>query len=104
MSRTVSDEIQHLAAAAGLQRNWRDVEGREQVVSDTALAAILEALGHETGSARKRKASLARIEESQAFQQTTLNGTLDIGPTTTATSFRWGTSSTLATSTTVTHP
>ena len=65
MSRTVSDEIQHLAAAAGLQRNWRDVEGREQVVSDTALAAILEALGHETGSARKRKASLARIEEQR---------------------------------------
>jgi 4-alpha-glucanotransferase len=42
-----------LAQACGLTRDWRDVEGREQRVSDAALEAILAALGHEAASERQ---------------------------------------------------
>ncbi len=50
-----------LAKAAGLARLWRDVDGREREVSEHALAAILPALGHSVGSARKIKESLAEL-------------------------------------------
>jgi 4-alpha-glucanotransferase len=39
-------ELHALAEAAGLARHWRDVDGREQVVADETLTAILNALGH----------------------------------------------------------
>ena len=50
-----------LAKAAGVAQQWRDVDGREHEVSDEALAAILSALGHSAGSARKIKESLAEL-------------------------------------------
>ena len=50
-----------LAKAAGLARQWRDVDGREREVSEHALEAILTALGHSVGSARKIKESLAEL-------------------------------------------
>ncbi|MFM6932032.1 MAG: 4-alpha-glucanotransferase [Novosphingobium sp.] len=64
MGHAASDDIRKLAEAAGLQCAWRDVEGREQVVSDDALAQILEQLGYETSTQRKRAASLKRASES----------------------------------------
>ena len=63
MGLTEPSDLHRLAAAAGLQRQWRDVEGRDHIVDDAALAAILAALGHKAGSARQIKASLARIAE-----------------------------------------
>lgn len=53
--------LHDLAAAAGLARVWRDVDGRTQIVADAALEAILEALGHKTGSARQIGQSLKAI-------------------------------------------
>lgn len=50
-----------LAKAAGLARQWRDVDGWEREVSEHALAVILTALGHSVGSARKIKGSLAEL-------------------------------------------
>ena len=50
-----------LAEAAGVARQWRDVDGRELEVSDHSLTAILTALGHSVGSARKIKYSLAEL-------------------------------------------
>ncbi len=64
MGQTASDDIRKLAEAAGLQRAWRDVEGRDQIVADDALARILEQLGYETGTQRQRAASLRRASES----------------------------------------
>lgn len=64
MGQTASDDIRELAKAAGLQCSWRDVEGRDQNVTDEALARILEQLGYETGTQRKRAASLKRAAES----------------------------------------
>jgi 4-alpha-glucanotransferase len=55
-----------LAQACGLTRDWRDVEGREQRVSDAALEAILAALGHEAASERQMVRSLAVIEARAA--------------------------------------
>ncbi len=63
MNTKTSSDLHELAAAAGLERYWRDVDGRDQVVSDGALAAILSALGYETGSARKIRSGLERIAE-----------------------------------------
>ena len=63
MGQTASDDIQKLAVAAGLQSTWRDVEGRDQIVADEALAAILEQMGYETGTQRKRMANLKRACE-----------------------------------------
>lgn len=45
MSRSSPHELHAMAAAAGLQRQWRDVDGNERTVGDDALAAILAALG-----------------------------------------------------------
>ena len=54
-----------LAKAAGVAQQWRDVDVREHEVSDEALAAILSALGHSAGSARKIKGSLAELASRQ---------------------------------------
>lgn len=59
---TPSPSLHDLAAAAGLARAWRDVDGRTQNVADDALGTILEALGHKAGSARQISTSLEAIE------------------------------------------
>ena len=66
MSGPPPSHLHALAAAAGIMRHWRDVDGRDHVVSDAALATVLEALGHKTGSARSIKAALARLAEGGA--------------------------------------
>lgn len=45
MSKATHHGLHADAAAAGLQQQWRDVDGNERTVSDDALAAILAALG-----------------------------------------------------------
>ena len=55
-----------LARAAGLARNWRDAEGRDQIVSDSALAAILAALGYPAETEAQVRTSFAALEEEQA--------------------------------------
>lgn len=61
MGRTTPSVLHRLAAAAGLQRHWRDVEGREREVGDESLATILEALGYRTASRAGIAQALARI-------------------------------------------
>ncbi len=61
MVTDVRPGLLELAEAAGLARQWRDVDGREREVSGHALAAILTALGHSVGSAQKIKDSLAEL-------------------------------------------
>lgn len=63
MSTLASKDLYELAATAGLERHWRDVDGRDQLVSDNSLAAILAALGYEAGSPRKIRSALERISE-----------------------------------------
>lgn len=62
---TSSASLHDLAATAGLAREWRDVDGRTQVVGDAALATILEALGHKAGSERQISASLKRLSDAR---------------------------------------
>lgn len=50
-----------LAEAAGLQRHWRDVDGRDHIVPDATLIAILKALGHKADSPRQIAASMKRL-------------------------------------------
>lgn len=59
------EQLHALAQACGLSREWRDVEGRQQRVADDALAAVLCALGHETGSERQIARSLAAVEDQR---------------------------------------
>ncbi len=59
------DQLHALAQAAGVAREWTDVKGRHQIVSDAALAAVLAALGHEAASERQIARSLAMIEEQR---------------------------------------
>jgi 4-alpha-glucanotransferase len=60
------EQLHALAQAAGVARDWTDVEGRHQVVSDAALAAVLAALGHESASERQIVRSLAALAEQRA--------------------------------------
>jgi 4-alpha-glucanotransferase len=53
--------LQTLATAAGLQLEWQDAAGRRQTVSDEALRAILDRLGHPSASAKQIADSLAAI-------------------------------------------
>lgn len=55
--------LHDLAQAAGVARQWRDVDGRDQVVSDDALIAVLSALGHGAASPRQIQSSLAALAE-----------------------------------------
>jgi 4-alpha-glucanotransferase len=66
MAAASPSPFHQLAAAAGVQREWRDVEGRDRVVADDALIAILEALGYQAGSDRRIAASLRRIAAGKA--------------------------------------
>jgi 4-alpha-glucanotransferase len=59
-------DLDTLAAAAGLQRDWQDAAGRRQTVSDDALRTILDRLGHASGSDTQIADSLAAIERSKA--------------------------------------
>lgn len=58
-------ELHALAAAIGLVRNWWDVAGRPQTVSDEALGAIATALGYPADSAAAIALSLAQIEDER---------------------------------------
>ena len=58
--------LHDLAAAAGISRTWRDVDGLTQTVTDEALCAILTALGHDLGSAGKITASLKEVRAGHA--------------------------------------
>lgn len=53
--------LQELARITGIAVQWRDVEGRENVVCDRVLAGVLEALGHDVSSA----AGLTRASAQQ---------------------------------------
>lgn len=58
-----TDESLHaLADAAGLQRNWRDVDGRDHVVADATLKAILAALGHKAETKKQIASSLKSLQ------------------------------------------
>ena len=60
------EQLHALALACGLVREWIDVEGRRQVVDDTALAAVLAALGHEVEREGQIRRALAPLEERRA--------------------------------------
>lgn len=53
------EQLHALAHACGVSRDWTDVEGRQQRVADDALAALLAALGHDTGNEAQIARSLA---------------------------------------------
>jgi 4-alpha-glucanotransferase len=57
------EQLHALAQACGVAREWTSVDGRHQTVGDAGLAAVLEALGHEAGSARQIARSLAAAAE-----------------------------------------
>lgn len=61
------EHLHALAQACDLARDWVDVEGRRQAVTDEALAAVLAALGHDTASERQIRRSLALAEERRAL-------------------------------------
>ncbi len=58
--------LRTLAVAAGLQPEWQDAAGRRQTVADGALQAILDRLGHPSGSEKQITESLAAIEARNA--------------------------------------
>ena len=60
------EQLHALAEAAGLARDWVNVEGSPQQVADDALAAVLTALGHDCGSERQIARSLAAIAQRRA--------------------------------------
>jgi 4-alpha-glucanotransferase len=57
-----SPPLDRLAAAVGLHRHWRDVDGQDQRVSDACLTAILAALGYPSDTGPQLATSLARAE------------------------------------------
>ncbi|RZM31358.1 MAG: 4-alpha-glucanotransferase, partial [Sphingomonas sp.] len=58
--------LRTLAVAAGLQPEWQDAAGRRQTVTDGALQAILDCLGHPSKSEKQIAESLAAIEARDA--------------------------------------
>lgn len=60
------EHLYALAQSCGVARGWVDVDGRQQQVSDDALAAVLAALGHATGSERQVARSLAETSARRA--------------------------------------
>ena len=54
-----------LADEAGLQRHWRDADGRDHVVADETLVTILAALGHKAGTARQIAASRKALQQER---------------------------------------
>lgn len=57
-------DLHALAAAAGVARHWRDVEGRDQAIADDALAAVLHALGHQSASSQQINRSRAALADA----------------------------------------
>ncbi len=55
------NSLQTLAVAAGLQPEWQDAAGHRQTVSDGALHAILDRLGHASADTKQIADSLAAI-------------------------------------------
>ena len=64
MAAEIHHDLHALAEAAGIARHWRDVEGRNQTTGNEALAAILHAMGHETGSSGQIKHSSLGLAEA----------------------------------------
>jgi 4-alpha-glucanotransferase len=60
------EQLHALAQACGVARDWVDVAGRRQEVSDPSLAAVLAALGHDAGSERQIARSIAEMAERRA--------------------------------------
>lgn len=60
------EPLHALAAEAGLQRHWRDVDGVDHVVPDGTLVAILAALGHKAGTVRHIAASRKALQREHA--------------------------------------
>ena len=58
--------LRTLAVAAGLQPEWQDAAGRRQTVADDALQAILNRLGHLSGSQKQIAESFAAIKTRNA--------------------------------------
>lgn len=56
------DPLHQLAAAAGVQRVWRNVAGHEEIVPDAQLRRVLDALGIAAETERLIAASLAGLE------------------------------------------
>lgn len=65
MGTNAALDIHQLAQAAGLERQWRDVDGHDRLVTDDALTGILGALGYQTGTASQIRSGLAQIAERQ---------------------------------------
>ena len=65
MGTNAALDIHQLALAAGLERQWRDVDGHDRLVTDDALTGILGALGYQTGTASQIRSGLAQIAERQ---------------------------------------
>ncbi|QIG53180.1 4-alpha-glucanotransferase [Altererythrobacter sp. BO-6] len=61
----MTNPLHALAKACGLAREWRDVEGREQKVSDEVLTAILGALGHPSESEAQIAHSLGALKQRE---------------------------------------
>lgn len=59
-------QLHALAQMCGVAREWIDVEGERQVVSDDALTAVLAALGHEATSERQIARALAEASATAA--------------------------------------
>jgi 4-alpha-glucanotransferase len=60
------DQLHKLAAAAGVVRQWRDIDGHETLVEDGRLAAVLSAMGYACASAAQIAASLDQIAGEHA--------------------------------------
>lgn len=58
--------MHRLAAAAGVVRQWRDIDGHETLVEDGRLAAVLSAMGYACASAAQIATSLAQIDAELA--------------------------------------
>lgn len=58
-------QLHALAGGLGLSRTWWDVNGTEQVVSDTSLARIATALGYPAGTEAEIAASLASLDAAR---------------------------------------
>lgn len=60
------DQLHRLAEAAGVVRQWRDVDGHETLVEDTRLEAVLGAMGYACASPAQIAASLDQIAGEHA--------------------------------------
>jgi 4-alpha-glucanotransferase len=56
------EPLHALAAAAGVQREWRDVTGHNVVVADAQIEKVLSALGHDTESDLGIARALAQLK------------------------------------------